>query len=298
MLLALSAIGLFFALTRVDMSDSDTAAKVTAGVVAVVGVLFTGTVGFVGVLLKQSLDARNLEIQREAETRLTLEAGIKALQLMDESSQAPTPSTKISGAILIIAELGLLDSAISLVHSLWPLGKVDTASAISVIDAGLSHSKVDIQRSAAALLDRHVDLIAASRTESAAPWPQRLTDAWSPNLDISARERILTAMARYLLARPYTETSQSVISGMMLGFSRALEDPNEFIRADAALCLVPLLHHFRASEGIVDSAGVGHFFADVRAKHADLSKKGIIKLATNNFQLLALRIDEWFQARD
>src|SRR5262249_45224130 len=144
-------------------------------------------------------------------------------------------------------------------------------------------------------LDRHIELVAAGRTDSAAPWPHTLSTAWLPHLHIDARARLLTAMARYLLVRPRAHTPRAVVSFIALGFSRPIDDPARRSRAAAALCLKALLRGGTESRGITDANGVPHLFDTMRAKLEAAVRLEDIPYATNDFRELAALIDEWFR---
>ena len=74
---------------------TDTAAKVVVGGLALIGVLVTAIVSLIGLVLKQSVDRRTLEVTQGEQRRMQLEAAVQTVKLMSLDSGAPAPADRV-----------------------------------------------------------------------------------------------------------------------------------------------------------------------------------------------------------
>ena len=129
-LIILWKIGLF------DLAATDSGAKVVAAVLALIGVLGTAVITFIGLLFKRSFDVRNSRLQEEIENRLGMEAkhnqamqkeaadrlrmetAIQAVGLMSTSTGVEAAKSQQIGALFALASLDQLELALALLELL------------------------------------------------------------------------------------------------------------------------------------------------------------------------------------
>jgi hypothetical protein len=199
-----SAGYLMWRLLTISYGGTDTAAKVTVGALALIGVLTTATVSFIGLLLKQSIDRRTLEVSQTEQLRLQLEAAVEAVKLINaekDEREAKTSASKVqaSAALLVLAKLGEVSLAVDLAAELWPAEQVTSTAAVRVIDYALAHDanvpaeyKSQLQRSAVLLLRNNVRQL--DLAEDQYTWPYQL-DHWPKPKELDAEARYTVALA-------------------------------------------------------------------------------------------------------
>ncbi len=89
-----------------DFTGTEARAKVIASALALLGALVASMVTFVGLLLKRSLDERNLALKQQAEERLRLDTAIHAVGLLSTNSGVEAPKSQRAGALFALATLG------------------------------------------------------------------------------------------------------------------------------------------------------------------------------------------------
>ena len=119
-----------------DRRTAADGAKLTAGVLGVVGTRLTAAVTFGGLLLRLAQQDRAEDRHTEAEKRLQMEAAIQAVGLMGEttSNGMPVSNGQRAGAIYALANLGQMPLALVLLNQLWGEGKIDPSFAVLIVN--------------------------------------------------------------------------------------------------------------------------------------------------------------------
>jgi hypothetical protein len=275
-------------------------ATIVASSIALVGTFFTAVIGFVGVILKHSIDlrsmsqqaaaqVRSLELQQNAEDRLRLETAVKAVELFGTATAAQSqPQT--AGALFALAQLGQHEFALGLLESLWPAGRVDSPSAVWVLNQCLLSSDQHAQNHAAELLSANAGRLYADGTYH---WPAELQARWDTRFSWLARADLLTARARLLLAAPKAEWNSDRLLDHAAYLSLALVDPDPIVVTGAVSILknlLPVIHavSFATGSGLVD-------FAALRARVAALDAVPGQPIASEH-KLLAEAVARWANA--
>ena len=133
-----------------------------AGVLGFLGVLFTGAVTLVGFLMKWSFDSHSLRLQKDAEDRLRMETAIRAVALMSTPSGADSPPNQQAGALFALGSLGQLEFALGLLRQMWPSARVDSASAVWLINQAFMSKSENSQEEAADILLQNASLLSTS----------------------------------------------------------------------------------------------------------------------------------------
>lgn len=120
-------------------------AEVIAAVLSLVGGLIAASLTFVGVLLKHSLDNRNLRLAQETEARLKLETSISAVGLLTLEDGRESPPQRQAGSLFVLASLGQLDFALALLDEIWPRGGISVRAANWVVDKALTSDDPRLQ---------------------------------------------------------------------------------------------------------------------------------------------------------
>jgi hypothetical protein len=239
------------------VSQVDAASRVAATALTVTGVLLTGVVTALGLLLKYSVDVvgarlqeaaekrlqldseHRRELSRQAEDRLRLDTAIRAVALMSTGSGAPADATQKAGALFALASLGQLDFALALLGRLWPQREVDNLTALWLLDRALTSERAH-QDTAVELMRENVARLTHSGSEF--DWPASIGIRWPAHLSMYARELLLDVTARVVLAIPCLDWSIGHLRGVVALLHSALTtDAHVRIRGNSALLLHELL---------------------------------------------------------
>lgn len=109
--------------------------KLTAGVLAVAGTVLTASITFVGLLLRLAQQERGIQIHKDAEDRLHMEAAIQAVRLVGDTLDGkPVSNTQRAGAIYALAHLGQMPLALVLLDQLWEEEKIDSTFGVLIVN--------------------------------------------------------------------------------------------------------------------------------------------------------------------
>jgi hypothetical protein len=178
---------------------SDTTAKVAIGGLGLLGVLATAIVSLIGLVLKQSIDKRSLEISQGEQRRMQLEAAVRTVKLMTLDSGAPAPPEQVSAALLVLAKLGEVSLAIDIITEIWPKKHLTSSAAVRIMDYAFTENDPGLQRSAALLLFNNTSKL--DTAENQYEWPTYL-ERWPLDIDPEARVTIALALMRWIKERP------------------------------------------------------------------------------------------------
>ena len=199
-------------------------ANVTAGALALTGVLVTATVSVVGLSLKQSIDRRTLELSQAEHARQQMETAMQTVRLLTLSNGDPAPKAQISAALLVLARLGEVQLALDLAGEMWPKGQLASSVAVRIIGAAFGGTDPRVQRDAAILLLNNVTLMDTSADQY--EWPVYLEE-WPVSLDSEARVTVALAIAEWIKRRK-PENSEDRRLGLM---GQALKkDPDPVVK--------------------------------------------------------------------
>jgi hypothetical protein len=250
--------GVVIALLRshfLTFTGTPASAQVVAAALALIGVVSGVVVSFLATLLKDSYDRRtearmdleakrNDAMEREAETRLKLEAAIRAVQLF--ATQAGTPSLPIqrAGALFMLDNLGQHDLTLSLLSQLLPSKEIDSSVASTLINSALCQkSKPNVQRAAVNLLRDHSTLFL---TELGFEFPGCVIDG-ANGLSTYVRHWAAVALVELLLARPLKKWNEQKYSAYVVLAALTLMwrcEPDQDNRADLAALLAVIVQAF------------------------------------------------------
>ena len=202
-----------------DFDDSAPSATVVAAALTLIGGLFGTIVTGAGLVLKHSIDirtekrlevdtARNAALQTDAEQRLALEAGIKAVQLLATSTGQPSPPIQQAGALFTLVSLRQYDLASELVIGLMEANQINPDIATGVLDGVIRLRNTDSSRNALTGLSVHAEKLVTKRGVA---MPLSITNG-TRGFDRYSRQRIYVTLARVLLAQPLSEWNQEKLS--------------------------------------------------------------------------------------
>jgi hypothetical protein len=179
-----------------------------AGALALAGTALTTSVTILGLLLKQSMDARTLRLQEDnamregaSQRRLQLDAAMQTVKLLSLADGTPAPLVQTSGALIALANLGEVHMAVALAAELWPKAHVSSSSAVHVVDLALATPDRDLQMSAAVLL--HANVARLDTGPDRFEWPSAL-DKWDIALHPDVRAVIAATLVTWTRLRPPT----------------------------------------------------------------------------------------------
>jgi hypothetical protein len=246
----LLVVAAFWAVGLFDQPDDDSGAKTLVAVVALVGVLFTETVGVLGLLLKDAIDQRAADLRVQEVRQSEVDVVIRAVNLLGENNKLSDPH-QVGGAVLALETLGHIDLALALVHDLWPVGGITDSVGLATIRAGLAPSSSPAaQNSAGHLLFLNSEKITR---EGGYDWPIDDASLWPHHLIYSARLAVVFAAAFWM--RDAVTTTPGDVPDAALTLYSALDDENLTIRSIAATTLDAMNGHIPEDRGMVYRTG-------------------------------------------
>jgi hypothetical protein len=240
-------------------SDPNSSSKVVAASLGLVGAFLGAAVSIAGTVVKYSIDRqtesrqeqesrRAQALQWEAEQRLKLEAGVRALQLFSTSTGEPTPPIQREGALFMLANLGQHELTLQLVDELLSKEDLSPGAAVAIINQALLHGTEEQQTRAISVFSGHAANMA---TPSGAEVPEALLN-WVPGLPAYVREWGTIALADVLLSRPVQEWSEkyifqaySVLAALGIAWE---EEGDPRLRKNLGAILHPILAAFPDSQ--------------------------------------------------
>ena len=293
-------IGLF------DFTGSEARAKVVASVLALIGAFITSMVTFIGLLIKRSIDDRNLALKEqaerrlqiesernyalgdEAEKRLRMETVIRAVDLFSTEAGIETPKSQKAGALFALANLEQLDFALALLEQLWPNGEIDTTSATWLIDQGLNSERELTQRTAAHILNFNAHRLTTA--SGGVEFPSSLLEAWNPSLEFNAKALVLMAMTTALLSKPLVDWRKTAYHQIVVFLERIrVTDPDGRINAAAAVCLDALIPAYPEGYRIFLPDG----YLSIDKIKTDIAASDAINSVFDSIRDLASRLSSW-----
>lgn len=184
-----------------------------------IGVAIGALVTLIGTLLTDQHNRRTSAIARESESRaklaqehqekldalseqrLSLDTVTKLLELITEGD-GYAPKARVAGAIATMVELRGGTVAVRLLGELWAADKVDTDTAIWLVNRVLSDEGTSDAEAIAS-----TDIIARNAHklfphEDTGYWPEIAIDKWPSSLPGDARDGLRVAALRALLSKP------------------------------------------------------------------------------------------------
>jgi hypothetical protein len=195
------AVRLLQLLFTYDYKDPNQGVTVIAAGVTLIGVLFTGTITFSGLLLKQLIDQRNTELAKRAlqdkqteQKRMQMETAMQVVRSLSLDNGQAASIPQCSGAVLVLAGLGETALALNLISALWPDGHISAGAAVSVIDDALHPNHAELHEQALMVMINNVERldIAADQYE----WPTRLNQ-WETELSLTNLETLRELLQRW-----------------------------------------------------------------------------------------------------
>jgi hypothetical protein len=235
-------------------SRSTSGATIVAAAIALVGTFFTAVIGFMGVILKRSLDLRSLALQVEAQTRshelqqlteqrLRLETAVKAVELFGKATTAES-RPQVAGALFALTQLRQFEFALGLTDTLLSESKLDAPSAVWIIDQCLLSDSPSAQEHAAQVLRDHAHRLTdvdPSGYPGSYYWPGHFNSTWDQSLPWMARMDLLTARAHLILSRPLNLWTADRLGDHAFLLALALDDPDPTVSNGATLLVHELL---------------------------------------------------------
>ena len=291
-----------------DIPDTESGARVLAAVLALLGGLFAALLTFAGVLLKHSIDERNLALQKEIADRLKLE-GKRNLDLREEAEERlkletkrnldlkqdaeerlrletfihaagllatdaagnAAPKTQQAAALFALAELKHFRFALALLREMWPAGDISPTSACWLIDKCLGSNDQKLQEEAAGILAENAETLTTAA--ECFDWPQAVTASWPSHLGQNAGFNILGALFRCLCSRPAADWGVTCLNDVILTLAevRATEK-GPSVRGNATLLVNVLLGMVMLEEAGIKLSGGGRLDLTQLASDIDLAE--------------------------
>lgn len=189
-------------------SGGEAGATVLAAMIGLVGVLVTAAVTVSGVLIQRAMARRSHLLAKEAESRLVLEAGMKAADLMT-SARGKTTKYANAAALTLLADLRQLDIVIGAVGPMWEEELLDTEAAVELLDRALTDPSSATQNQGAIILLNNAKRLAERELLH---WPASLLAVWPKKAPTNARCFLVEAVVRAVLALERTKWELSSLN--------------------------------------------------------------------------------------
>lgn len=203
-------------------------------VLAFLGVVLTGAVTVLSLILKRVADRRLEAGQHSERERLRLEAAMRAGSLLAaDEGKSQNPATVASG-LLALSSLGQSELAVALLVDLWSASDADvspsrppdspgvsTETAILAIDAALRSGEVNAPLVAAELLCRNAHRLDACQSLH---WPSSLDGRWLPDAGQKTKLLLIDALITMTTTSPANENALRSLAVRLYGIWQG--DPN------------------------------------------------------------------------
>lgn len=274
-----------------NFSGTDAAAKILVAAIALVGTIIGTTVTLLGLMVKHSLDDRNWVLQTEAEDRLKLDTAIKAVELFKSASGSASPAES-AGALFALTRLGQSHFALRLLEELWPEGRIETPSAMWVINSALQSSDTGVVEMAATLLRTNSGRLLDD--QGGKWWPSDYYEEVPSEMPFDGRIEMLTALIRSLLSADFDYWLDEELNGDIILLSNFFrEDPSPIIRQSAAAYLAILLETNDPGDESVIFLSTGDFMVEEVRAEIEETYGSSLSAATIQHEELERKLGVW-----
>lgn len=204
---------------RVGMLDAvkdDSDKNLIAASLVVVGSLISAVVALIGIVVKYSIDAKNLQIASQAQYSNHIDVAIRAVGLLT----ADTTSHQNGGALLALVNLNQLELAVTLLDDLWPQRLVSSAVAGVVIERCISEGSESDSIKAATVLSDNSNQIEGPNFSTIWPIPDL---GWRTDLPESCRLGLISAACGWMAYK--FESDQTNLPPAAAVLYHAMDDP-------------------------------------------------------------------------
>lgn len=244
--IASTIIAVFWNAGFFDFTGTEASAKIVAAAITLVGGLIATCVTVVGMFLKYSTDKRNVILKVEAEKRQKIEAATKTIDLLSTSSGAKVPETQRAAALFTLAELDLLDLAITILRPMAEKKDIDMNSAVLLIDKALKSGDETLQEEASEILLDNSDKLITE--DGSFFWPRYVNAKWDQNMDYRVRENILLTLMEMLLTNKFEDWKPLSIIGIIAQLEVIWNtDTDDGIKYGAGFCLNTIIRGYDKS---------------------------------------------------
>ena len=237
-----------------DFTGTDASAEIVSAALVFIGVIFTGTVSIVGMLLRQTMEQRNIEIReqsekrlqidreresnqnKEAERRLRLEAGVEAMKLLTLSEGKENLQTLNAGVLFTLASLPMYDLAVIMLSKMLPEKEVTPDTASWLLDNALLKGDENLQSEAATILYDYAKYFLDDGGSYS--WPKCINQKWNLELPFEVREILAFSVLELLLSRKLTDWGEWPLESIVLTLAeiwRTERDAERINRIGAAV---------------------------------------------------------------
>lgn len=240
-----------------EFSGTEASSRIVATSLTLGGGLIATMVTLIGLILRQSIEQRNADLQElaenrlrmeeernsalkeEAERRLKLDTAIRAIDLLGTNSGDDTNLTQRTGVLYTLAHLGLMDLCIDLVGLMFPNDLLSSEAATNLINMAFQSNNHILQRDAAGILREHSDLLVS---DGGLTWPSAISFDWPQKLDYFARVYAIEGLMKVVISLPRDEWKKDCLNAIAAFFIIAYRDEQDNrIKREIALYLQEFL---------------------------------------------------------
>ena len=259
--------------------------KIVAAAIALVGGFASTLVSLIGVFIKYSIDQRNVDLkeqaeeririesdrndalQRESEQRLKLEAAIEAVKLLGDTA----PVTQRAGVLFTLANLGMLNLAITMLDPMLSTKRLDANTTAWLINEAVQTGQSDLQHQVSSIMRKHADQFLMPNGQSS--FPSSFNLVWNTDLPVIVREDAAEAIVRVVLARPHDQWDPDMLNTFVVTLSLIWQtEPRDLLRYGVGLCLERIIQIYPPENSLHPASGsinIDDLKADLKKVYSD-----------------------------
>ncbi len=221
------------------LDKSASSDQIATALISLCGTFLIGIFGFIGVLVKQTIEKRTLSISEQSEKRLRLETAIKIIELLKTDKSEAQNNETIEASLLALSSLGEINLALNLVENYWEVDLVKTKVAVNIINNALINDSINTQDRAVTILDKNFKkLIYEEDNQGHYYFPYTVYLKWNKDINLAARRSLMTILMKCLAEKPRSFWKKDVLNEFAYNFYKImLSDPTEDVKLGAAFCI-------------------------------------------------------------
>ena len=260
------ALGLIWWIGLFELTNDETGTRPLAASVGVIGAVFSAALVLIGMMVKYSIDDRNVQIATQVQKSNRVDTVIRAVALLSENNKDATIN-QIEGVLLALVSLEELELATRLLAIYWPRW-VSSHVAEAVFATSLDKGSEAARDLAAVILWENAHLISQ---DGHSIWPLK---SWNVDLGLNCRYSLVSAACEWSISQ--FESGRQQLPEAAVVLYQALDDPEFSVSQTAAACLRPLIQALPINASVLDMFNIGKmlYVNDINAKlpaHPDSS---------------------------
>jgi hypothetical protein len=216
LVLVIAMVIMFQWIINFKFTGDEDSVKIVSSVIVFWGGLITAVITLFGVLLKHSTDTKNNNLKAEAENRLKLEAGIKAIELLSESADKTVCENRRSAVLHMLTSLKMHELALALLQQMLAKEQIDALTAAQILDQCLRLRNEELNKLSAEMFRDYSSKLLTDN--GGAETLESLSMKWPLELGLYIKQSLQIGLMKLLLSRPYKEWDRETFNSFIYTF--------------------------------------------------------------------------------